>query len=230
MTSSTLSGTMSLSALQLSQLLTVLSPEILSAESLEAACARVVEHFPRYYRVSHVLVDLQVGLTCPAAQPLLPNSHQPRQNWADSGTLKIIVNPPKHMGRLLFKVSCQAFNNYNVQNSPIGISICLLPFAAALTPSRSASRSYSSSLSPTSSAAGSTRDEDGNSAMMLHYTVCRLATLAGHNQDGVKLTTKEYKVQPGKLTTTIIHLCSFFPPLQFMVMDSLGRQVEEKVL
>ena len=48
MTSSTLSGTMSLSALQLSQLLTVLSPEILSAESLEAVCARVVEQFPRY--------------------------------------------------------------------------------------------------------------------------------------------------------------------------------------
>ena len=99
MTSSTLSGTMSLSALQLSQLLTVLSPEILSAESLEAACARVVEHFPRYYRVSHVLVDLQVGLTCPAAQPLLPNSHQPRQNWADSGTLEIQVNPTQFTTR-----------------------------------------------------------------------------------------------------------------------------------
>ena len=48
MTSSKLSGTMSLSAIQLSQLLTVLSPEILSSESLEAVCARVVEQFPRY--------------------------------------------------------------------------------------------------------------------------------------------------------------------------------------
>ena len=27
------------------------------------------------------------------AQPLLPNFHQPRQDWADSGTLKIQVNP-----------------------------------------------------------------------------------------------------------------------------------------
>ena len=32
---------------------------------------------------------------CPAAQPVLPISHQPRHNWADSGTLKIKVNPTK---------------------------------------------------------------------------------------------------------------------------------------
>ena len=31
--------------------------------------------------------------SCPAAQPLLPNSHQPKQNWADNGTVKIQVNP-----------------------------------------------------------------------------------------------------------------------------------------
>ena len=36
--------------------------------------------------------DLGVPPCCPAAQPLLPNSHQPRQNWADGGTLKIQVN------------------------------------------------------------------------------------------------------------------------------------------
>ena len=51
-----------------------------------------------------------VGLTlilvfhpsCPVVKTLLPNSHQPRQNWADSGTLKIQVNPTQvheHMGR-----------------------------------------------------------------------------------------------------------------------------------
>ena len=42
-----------------------------------------------------------VGLTliwmfhsfCPATQPILPNSHQPKQNRADSGTVKIQVNP-----------------------------------------------------------------------------------------------------------------------------------------
>ena len=51
------------------------------------------------YRVSHLLVDLgwvyfDLGVppSCPAAEPLLPNSHQPRQNWADGGTLKIEVN------------------------------------------------------------------------------------------------------------------------------------------
>ena len=31
--------------------------------------------------------------SCPAAQPLLPNSNQPRQNWADSGTPKISQPP-----------------------------------------------------------------------------------------------------------------------------------------
>ena len=41
--------------------------------------------------------DLGVPPSCPSAQPLLPNSHQPKQNWADSGTLKIQVNPnPVH--------------------------------------------------------------------------------------------------------------------------------------
>ena len=37
--------------------------------------------------------DLAVPPSGPAAQPLLPNSNQPRQKWADSGTLKIKVNP-----------------------------------------------------------------------------------------------------------------------------------------
>ena len=44
--------------------------------------------------VSHLLVDMGwVDFDYGAAQLLLPNSHQPRQNWADSGTLKIQVNP-----------------------------------------------------------------------------------------------------------------------------------------
>ena len=52
------------------------------------------------YRVIHLVVDLglvefDLGVppSCPSAQPLLPNSHQPKQNWADSVTLKIQVNP-----------------------------------------------------------------------------------------------------------------------------------------
>ena len=51
------------------------------------------------YRVPHLLLDLgwvdfDLGVppSCPAAQPLLPNSHQPRQSRADSGTLEIRVN------------------------------------------------------------------------------------------------------------------------------------------
>ena len=52
------------------------------------------------YRASHVLVDLgwvefdfRVPPSCPVYQPPLPNSHQPTQNRADSGTLKIHVKP-----------------------------------------------------------------------------------------------------------------------------------------
>ena len=55
----------------------------------------------RFYRVIHLVnnlggVDFDLGVppSCPSAQPLLPNSHQPRQNWADSGTLKIQVTQP----------------------------------------------------------------------------------------------------------------------------------------
>ena len=58
------------------------------------------------YRVPHLLVDLgwvdfDLGVppSCPLAQPLLPNSNQPRQNWADSGTLKIQVNPTQSTSR-----------------------------------------------------------------------------------------------------------------------------------
>ena len=59
------------------------------------------------YRVSHLLVidlglvdfDLSVPPFCPAAKPLLPNSHQPRQSWADSGTIKIQVNINKSTTR-----------------------------------------------------------------------------------------------------------------------------------
>ena len=54
-----------------------------------------------FYRASHVLVDLGwvdfdfcVPPSCPAAQPLLPRSHHPKQSRADSGTLEIQVNKP----------------------------------------------------------------------------------------------------------------------------------------
>ena len=48
------------------------------------------------YRVIHLVVDLG-WLTLiwefhHLAHPLLPSAHQPRQNWADSGTCKIQVN------------------------------------------------------------------------------------------------------------------------------------------
>ena len=62
-------------------------------------CLKRIERCAKFhglYRASHALVDLgwvefDFGVP-PAAQPLLPESHQPRQNQADSGTLKIQVN------------------------------------------------------------------------------------------------------------------------------------------
>ena len=54
------------------------------------------------YRVLHQLSDLgRVDIylrcltSCPAAQPFLPKSHLPKQNWADSGIFTIRVNPTK---------------------------------------------------------------------------------------------------------------------------------------
>ena len=58
------------------------------------------------YRLSHLLIemgsvdfDLGVRPSCLAAQPLLPNSHQPKQNQADCGTIKIQVNPTQSKSR-----------------------------------------------------------------------------------------------------------------------------------
>ena len=58
------------------------------------------------YRVSHMLVDpgwfdfdLGVPPSRPAAQSLLPNSHQDRQYWGDSGTLKFQFNPTQFTSR-----------------------------------------------------------------------------------------------------------------------------------
>ena len=52
------------------------------------------------YWVSYLLVDLGwvdfdlgVSPSSPAAQTLLQNSHQPMQNWEDSGTLKKSSQP-----------------------------------------------------------------------------------------------------------------------------------------
>ena len=44
--------------------------------------------------------DLGVRPSCTAFHPLLPNSHQPRQNRADSGTTKIKVNPTQVLGQM----------------------------------------------------------------------------------------------------------------------------------
>ena len=56
----------------------------------------------------------------PAAQPLLPNSNQPRQNWADSGTPKIQVNPTQVLGQMNhpFLVNLRFCHDHETQ-SPI---------------------------------------------------------------------------------------------------------------
>ena len=45
-------------------------------------------------------VDFDCVFKTHLAQPLLPNSYQPRQNWADSGTPKIQVNPTQVLGQM----------------------------------------------------------------------------------------------------------------------------------
>ena len=65
-----------------------------------------IQHLEDQCRVSQLFVglgwvdfDLGVPPSCPAAQPLLPNSHQPNQNRADGGTLKIQVDPTQSTSR-----------------------------------------------------------------------------------------------------------------------------------
>ena len=69
---------------------------ILKESSFSAFC---------FFKVSHLLVDLgsvdfDLGVlpSGHAAQPLLPNYHLP-MNWADSGALKIQVNPTQSTSR-----------------------------------------------------------------------------------------------------------------------------------
>ena len=59
--------------------------------------------------------DLDVPPSCPASQRIPPNSHQPRQNWADSGTLEIQVNPTHSTSRwdtlYVHPMKCCIFRN-----------------------------------------------------------------------------------------------------------------------
>ena len=56
---------------------------------------RLVQGVPSARGPWLVNFDLGVPPSCPAEQSLLPNSNQLRQNWADSGTPKIQVNPTR---------------------------------------------------------------------------------------------------------------------------------------
>ena len=56
------------------------------------------------YRVNLVVADADLGLidsdldlppSCPVDQPILPNSHLPKLNWAENETPTIHVNPTK---------------------------------------------------------------------------------------------------------------------------------------
>ena len=72
------------------------------------------------YRVSHLVIalglvdfDLSVPPFCPAANTLLPNSHQPRQSWADSGTIQFEVNQIKSTTR------CDTLYNSRIKENDI---------------------------------------------------------------------------------------------------------------
>ena len=71
-------------------------------ENMVQKCTHVqvhrVIHLP--YDLGWVDFDLGVPPSCLAAHPLLPNSNQPRRNWADSGIPKIPVNPTQVLGQM----------------------------------------------------------------------------------------------------------------------------------
>ena len=54
--------------------------------------------------------DVNFPSYCPAAQPLLPNSHQSRHNRAGSETLKVQVNPTKVHEQMGHPVPCRTKN------------------------------------------------------------------------------------------------------------------------
>ena len=59
------------------------------------------------YRVTHLLANLgwvDFHLGCPAAQPVLPISYQPRQNQAEGGTAKIKANPTQVRQEMCYPV------------------------------------------------------------------------------------------------------------------------------
>ena len=49
-------------------------------------------------------LDADTPSSCPAAHALLPNTHQPKQNWADGGTPKIKVNPTQVLEQMNYPV------------------------------------------------------------------------------------------------------------------------------
>ena len=59
--------------------------------------------------------DICIPPSCPAAQPLLPNSHQPKQRQADSGTLKIQVNKTQSQLTLDDTLACIDWYEYTPQ-------------------------------------------------------------------------------------------------------------------
>ena len=72
--------------------------------------------------------DLNVPPFCPAAWPLLPNSHQLRHSWADSGTITIQVNPtqvPDQMGHPVHKVSAKFSRQGELRNTNFVSVRCL---------------------------------------------------------------------------------------------------------
>ena len=62
-------------------------------EMKTAFCSLVVQSDSSVVDLGWVDFDFGVPYSCPFVQPLRPNSHKPRQNWADSRTPKIKVNP-----------------------------------------------------------------------------------------------------------------------------------------
>ena len=90
--------------------------------------------------------DLDVPLFCLATQPVLPNSHWPKQNWTDGGTSKFMSTQPgyvnRHPGiRVQRRMIMQKFlsflirqsKKHNVENIFIKRRICILKVRPVLS-------------------------------------------------------------------------------------------------
>ena len=93
---------------------------------------RVVQGGPSGRIVGWLTLICNVPPFGPAAQPLLPISHQPKQNQAEGGTNKIEVNPTQLSDQMDHPVVCLISGihfRFNLENNALPETILFLVYA-----------------------------------------------------------------------------------------------------